>query len=201
MRIVDASAVVSLIAVLGFSASGCASTARRAPSDVDRKLGQSSYIEEGKLLALIVGTRVARYRETRPYIPLEVAVVNKALSSISFTAESFTLVDAEGNRYGTVGFEELQKGYGNVDLDRRLEELGPLVRGSYLSYEQRPSALTGSFDKPIVQKVFLPKFTFVVDTIYFPTPTTGVKGKKFELFLTAPELPDPVFVRFEIADD
>jgi hypothetical protein len=177
----------------------CSTGSKRAPSDLDRKLSQSSYVEEGKLMALIVGTRVTRQREERPYIPFEVAVVNKALASISFTAESFTLVDSEGNRYSTVGFDELRNDYGNVDIDRRLEEVAPTVRGTYQAYEEIPSSLTGSFDRPIVQKMFLPKFSYMVDMIYFPTPAGGVKGKRFELFLNAPELQDPVFVKFEVA--
>ena len=174
------------------------STSRRAPSDLDRKISQSSYIEEGKLMALVVGTRATRQREDRPYIPLEIAVVNKALASISFTAESFTLIDSEGNRYSTVGFDELKSDYRTIDLDRRLEEVGPTVRGSFQAYEERPSSLTGSFDRPIVQKMFLPKFSYMIDWIYFPTPAGGVRGKRFELFLEAPELQDPVFVRFEV---
>ena len=120
MRNLRKIAAAAVLAAVIFALPAC-STARRAPSDLDRKLSQSSYIEQGKLMALIVGTRVTRLRENRPYIPLEVSVVNKALASISFTAESFTLVDSEGNRYSPVGFDELKKDYGNIDIDRRLE--------------------------------------------------------------------------------
>ena len=197
MRNLSNIAAASVLAGVILALPAC-STARRAPSDLDRKLSQSSYIEQGKLMALVVGTRVTRLRENRPYIPLEVSVVNKGLASISFTAESFTLVDSEGNRYSPVGFDELKKDYGSIDIDRRLEEVAPTVRGTFQAYEERPSSLTGSFDKPIVQKVFLPKFSFMVDMIYFPTPAGGVRGRRFELFFEAPELPDPVFVRFEV---
>jgi len=189
----------ALVAATLASASACGPSGSKRPADVDRKLSQSTYIEEGKLVALIVGTRVTRYREERPYIPLEIAVVNKGLASLTFTAESFTLIDQEGNRYSTVGFDELSKGYGNTDLDRRLAEVPSVVRGTYQGgYAERPSTLTGSFDKPIVERVHLPKFAYVVDMIYFPTPPSGVKGRKFELFLDAPELEEPVFVRFEV---
>jgi hypothetical protein len=44
----------------------------------------------------------------------------------------------------------------------------------------------------------LPKFGYLVDYIYFPRPVGGVKNQRFELFLNAPQLPDPVFVRFEV---
>jgi len=199
MEIVRTTAKAALPIVVVIALLACTSTAKRAPSDVDPKISQSSYIEEGNLLALIVGTRVARYREDRNYIPFEVGVVNKGLASLSFSAESFTLIDEEGNRYSPVGFDELKSGYGNIDLDRRLAEIAPVVRGSYQAYQERPATLTASFDRPIVQRVQLPKYTFAVDIVYFPKPATGVKGKRFEIFLNAPELQDPAFVRFEVA--
>ena len=46
--------------------------------------------------------------------------------------------------------------------------------------------------------VQVPRNGYVIDFIYFPTPETGVRGQRFELFMDAPELPDPVFVRFEV---
>jgi hypothetical protein len=192
------SVAVALVFVTMVAWTGCSPSGGKRPADTDPRLSQSTYLEEGNLVALIVGTRVTRYREKKPYIPLEIAVVNKGLESLSFTAESFTLVDDEGNRYSTVGFDELTKGYGNIDLDRRLGEVPPVVRGTRQGYTELPSTLTGSFDKPITQKVFLPKFGYITDIIYFPTPASGVKGRKFELFLDAPELEDPVFVRFAV---
>jgi hypothetical protein len=188
----------ALVALCLVSWAGCAPSVGRQPADTDPKLSQSTFIEEGNLVALIVGARVTRLREKKPYIPLEIAVVNKGLPGLSFTAESFTLVDQEGNRYSTVGFDELREGYGNIDLDRRLGEVPPVVRGTRQGYNELPSTLTGSFDKPITRKVFLPKFGYINDIIYFPTPAAGVRGRKFELFLDAPELEDPVFVRFEV---
>jgi hypothetical protein len=32
--------------------------------------------------------------------------------------------------------------------------------------------------------------------IYFPISATGLKGHTFELTMTAPELQDPIFVKF-----
>ena len=171
---------------------------KQAPGDTDRKFGLSSYIEEGSLISLIVGARPARFREDRDYMPLEVAVVNKGLKSLTFGPESFTLLDKAGNRYAAVGREELAKGYGNVDLDRRLGEIGPAVRGRYQAYGRLPSTLTPSFDKPVPRRLHLPRYTYVLDFLYFPRPAEGVGSGPFELFLDAPELPDPVFVRFEV---
>ena len=51
----------------------------------------------------------------------------------------------------------------------------------------------------IVQdRASVPRYGFIIDFIYFPTPSTGVKGQRFDLFMTAPELTDPVFVKLEV---
>jgi hypothetical protein len=34
--------------------------------------------------------------------------------------------------------------------------------------------------------------------LYFPMPATGLLGHKFELAMTAPELTEPIFVKFEV---
>lgn len=177
----------------------CATRSTRpASSAEDPKFSLSSYIEEGDLVALIVGTRPTGHRADENYIPFEVAIVNKGLKGLTLTRESFTLVDEQGNEYPTVGRDELSRGYGNIDLDRRLGEIAPVVRGRYTSYKQVPSTLTPSFDKPLEQKLSLYRFSYALDFLYFPRPPTGVRGHHFEVFMRAPELEDPVFVRVKV---
>ena len=44
----------------------------------------------------------------------------------------------------------------------------------------------------------MPRFGVIIDFLYFPMPSTGLKGHRFELFLDTPELEDPLFVRFVV---
>jgi hypothetical protein len=170
-----------------------------APAQVDPKFSMTSYIEDGNLVTLIVGTRPTRYREERAYIPLEVAVANKGLTSLTLTRESFTLVDQDGQRYPAATPRELAERYGNLDLDRRLGEIEPVVASRFISYSRIPSNFSPGFDVPIERRVLhLPRFGYALDYLYFPRPGTGVLGRRFELFVNAPELPSPVFVRFEV---
>src|SRR5207249_11508232 len=74
-----------------------------SPERTDKKLSLYSYIEEGNLVALIVSTRPARYRLSRPYLPIEVAVVNKGMEKLSLTRESFILSGSDGKRYPAFG--------------------------------------------------------------------------------------------------
>ena len=50
----------------------------------------------------------------------------------------------------------------------------------------------------VTDNVQLPRYGYLMDMIYFPMPVTGLKGHAFELTMTAPELPDPIFVKFEV---
>jgi hypothetical protein len=50
----------------------------------------------------------------------------------------------------------------------------------------------------VKDSVAIPRYGYIIDYIYFPRPKTGVVGKRFELFMNAPELPDPVFVKFAV---
>lgn len=176
---------------------GCYRTETRSPTDLDFKLDNTSYVEEGDLLALIVSTRVAFVRDHENYMPLEVAVANKGMPSLSLTAESFTLTDQDGRSYPAVSGAELRRAI-NVDVDRRLGTLAPVVRSRYGNYAFQPGTFTTSFDYPIQRDVNLPRFSWTIDLIYFPKPAGGVRGRSFELFMNAPELDDPVFVRFAV---
>src|SRR5512140_299050 len=173
---------------------------------LDRKLSTFAYIEEGNLVSFIVDTRPTRYREEGGYIPLEICIANRGVKKMSLTRESFTLRDQDGNQYPCVEPKELMDHYQFLDLDRRLAELSEIVFNRFAAFVQYPSKFSptrGLPDNPLEStlvrdSVGLPQFGFIIDYIYFPRPTTGVKGKRFELFLKTPELPDPVFVKFAV---
>ncbi len=202
---------VTVLAALVLLAASCA---ERQPvpkqkvdlRGLDRKLSTFAYIEEGNLVSFIVDTRPTRYREEGGYIPLEVCIANRGVKLMSLTRESFTLRDQEGNEYPCVEPKELIDNYQFLDLDRRLAELSEIVFNRFGAYVQYPSKFSPTrglpdnfLDSTIVRDaVGLPQYGFIIDYIYFPRPKTGVKGKRFELFLKTPELPDPVFVKFAV---
>ena len=193
---------LTILAVLGsltlFGACAGKSKIDAGPDALDPKFALSSYIEEGELVALVVGARAAQFREDRPFIPLEIAVVNKALPSLSLTRESFTLVDENGNEYPAVSGKELEQGDYNADLDVRLSEIPPIVLGRWQAFLPVPSNFTTTFDRPIERNANMQRFSYILDYLYFPHPETPVKGHRFELWMRAPELADPVFVRFAV---
>ena len=179
-------------------------TGQIAP-DVDRKLSTFAFIEEGTLATFIAGTRPTRYRENERYVPVEIAIANRGVRQLSLTRESFTLTDENGNRYPCASPKELLANYDFLDLDRNLEELGEIVFSRFgamtaypskFSPTRRPSRAGES--TVITDSVQLPKFGYLLDMLYFPMPATGLLGHKFELAMTAPELTEPIFVKFEV---
>jgi hypothetical protein len=202
---------IVLLLIVGLAA-GVASCATRsevrggkAPG-LDRKLSTFAYIEEGDLVTFIVDTRSARNREQAPYMPLEIAVANRGVRQLTLTRESFTLVDQEGNRYPCAGPKELLEGYEFLDMDRSLTELNEIVFNRFAAFTAYPSSFTPTrtvsanpFTSNLVRdSLTLPKFGYFIDYLYFPRPKTGVLNKRFDLFMQAPELKDPVFVKFAV---
>ncbi|MCP3978793.1 MAG: hypothetical protein GY716_05615 [bacterium] len=173
--------------------------------NTDRKLSTFVYIEEGDLLTFVVGTKATRYRDRTEYIPLEISVANRGLRQLTLTRESFTLIDEEGNRYPAAMPAELIKGYEFLDLDRTaLAELQGVLANKYAAYTRyaskfSPTQAVGGMKSNLVRdRTGIPRHGYILDFLYFPAPATGVKDHRFELFLDAPELPDPVFLKFEV---
>ena len=175
---------------------------RQAP-DLDRKLSTFVYIEEGEIASLIVNTQPARFRDGAPYVPFQIAVANRGLRTMLISRESFELVDEEGNRYPAAGPRELLDGYEYLDLDRTptLANLEGIIVDRFAAntrYESNFSPTRTAISGTVRERVVLPRHGYIVDFIYFPAPRSGVKGHRFDLFLRAPEMRDPVFVKFEV---
>lgn len=170
--------------------------------ELDRKLSTFAYIEEGKLVTLIVDVVQARDREGSGYMPLQIVVANNGLRQLVLTRESFTLIDENQNRYPAANPHELIENYNFLDLDRHMAELGGIVANKFAAYAQYPSNFSPgqAFARLEVVRdlVSLPKFGYMLDFIYFPEPPGGMSGHRFDLFLDSPSLEDPVFVKFEV---
>ena len=163
-------------------------------------LTRSSYIERGKLLTVVVGTRPTRIRDEAKFMPLEIAVANNGMESLTVTRESFTLVNGDGSkRYSVVSAEELRDTDYNVDVDRRLGEVLPVMNDKYTNYERVASNLSPSFDAPSERSpVRLSRFSWLYDYIYFPWPEGGVEEQSFDLLFKTREMENPVVVRFAV---
>lgn len=186
---------------------GCAS---RQPlrgtevSGLDKKLSTFVFVESGDLMTLIVGTRAARDKDGQEYFPLEFAIANRGVRSIGLTLESFTLIDGEGNRYPAATPSELLRNYDMLDFDRNLAEIESVTFNRFGAMARYPSNFSPTRTTTINgtnltrDRLGLAKHGYIIDFLYFPTPPGGILGQPFELFVDSPDLPDPVFVKFEV---
>ena len=198
-----------LVAALAAAAVFCTSGRRVAEvpaPGLDRKLSAFAFIEEGEIGTFIVDTRSTRERENHGFVPFEICVANRGLRNMSVTRESFTLVDQDGNRYPCASPREILDGYEFLDFDRRLSEVAEITFNRFAAFTRYASQFSPvrevssqPFGSTIVRDaVSIPKFGYIIDFIYFPTPKGGVMGRRFEMFLDTPELPSPLFVKFVV---
>ncbi len=201
--------VIATLVVAALLAGGCGTnrqiTGVESKVDIDRKYTRFSFMEDGRLVTLVANTKPTRYREEAPFIPVEVGIANRGLRTLTLTRESFTLLDEEGQRYPVASPRELLESYPYLEMDRFVLELNAILPPNKFA---AMSAYTSNFSpnrsaegRVVRDRVQLPRFGYLIDVLYFPTPPGGVVDKKFELFVDAPELEDPVFVKFWVEPD
>jgi len=167
---------------------------------LDFKLGPFTYLEEGKLVGLAVGTEAARYREKEIYIPLWVGLANKGAGTLNISRESFILQDENGRRYPLATIPEIASGYGPTTLDRKMTTFRDIFNAHFVNFEKVPSdffpdRVGGGLVNDTIE---IPRWRDMMDILYFPKPEGGVVGHRFELHVTSPGLKDGVFVKFLI---
>jgi hypothetical protein len=170
---------------------------------LDRKLSTFAHVEDGELVTFAVDFKAARDRQAAPYVPLEIAVANKGLKSLTLSRESFTLVDANGRRYPMATASELLEGYDMLDFDHSFDELEGILFNRFAAFNRYPSRFSptrtaGDLSNIVQDRIALPKFGYIIDLVHFPRPAGELRGQPLELFLDAPELEEPVFLKFEI---
>ncbi len=168
--------------------------------ELDPKYDRFTYTLESDRILVGVTTFVARYREKDEYLPLEVGVANKRLKKLTLTRDSFTLIDELGNEYPLTSPVELLKNYRKQSVDLRIAHIIHIYRSLFGGL----SSVDSNFEpnRPghslVWDKVELPRTYFMIDVLYFKRPATGIKGKRFELRVSALELEEPIQVRFMV---
>jgi len=168
--------------------------------ELDQKYDRFTYVVEGDTVAVGVTIYVARYREKEGYMPLEIGIANKKLDKLTLTRNSFTLIDELGNEYSLASSEELLDNYRKHAVDLKLAQFFHVSRSLFGGLSQVPSHFqpdSASF-MLVRDEVELPSMFFMIDMLYFQRPATGIKGKKFEFRINAPELEQSVQVRFRV---
>jgi hypothetical protein len=196
--------------LLVVAATGCASSKRNLPQEegLHPRLTPSTYIEDGNLLSLSVDVAAATRREKQSFVPIGIAVGNKNLKALTLNRESFTLVDEQGNRYPLASVQESREQGSLMQSDYKISEYFLEVAATnFNAWTYQPSSffpvLTadsryGGGRGTVRDRVELGLRMWTYDILYFPHPKGTLVGNKFELWMTSPDLQEPVFVKFRV---
>ena len=189
---------------------GCASGFNDLPQEpgFSPRLTRFTYLEEGKLVSLAADTEATIQREKQKFIPVGVGIANLGLpSSLTLTRESFTLVDDQGKKYSLATVSEARSLAGLQTYDLKLAQnfsevlltrFTTLMNVPMVFFPVQSTEPQYSRRGIVRDRVELPDRSWAWDILYFPHPEGKLKGRKYELWLDAPELKEPVFVRFAV---
>ena len=170
-------ALLGLTPLLAILASGCVGY-RHAPSglgDGQAKFAKTSYINEGRVVHLIVDVRSPRLRGPSRWLGIQVAMLNVTKETLTLTPESFVLETPDRRTFPLASYEEFKRDYTKARLDNRVgEDFLESVRGRYPSppYQKRPLEFFPPRDSgiPARDRIDLRPGQMGVGWIYFSLP-------------------------------
>ena len=171
---------------------------------LDQKSDSNTWINREGLLYLAVNVFLTRGSDKQAYIPLEIGVANPGDKEVVLTRDSFTLIDQDGNTYPVTPPKEIRKNYGRLSFDRSKAALThttvPVFNGFHFVRSQFEPNPRVSFETSnmVVDKLELPSRFAMMDILYFKMPSTGLKGKYFELRLTVKGLDEAPSIKFMV---
>lgn len=168
------------------------------PGELDYKLGPFTYMEEGKLVSLAVGTEATKEREKEKFIPLHLAFANRGAPTLTITRESFTLQDENGKRYPLASLQEVGDTYGPSQMDRHFTTTFDMFRSRLTTFDRVDSNFfpERASGRLVIERVEVPRFYYLLDLLYFPHPDDQVVGRRFELHVKPTGTEDEFFVKF-----
>jgi len=110
-------------------------------------------------------------------VPVAVALMRNG-PSVTFTTESFTLIDAQGNRVPAAGYNEVKNDHPRWLFDQSLMRVWPINVGMLIAERPRIASNFYSYagGATRIPRVELGPFSWFYDVIYFPRPPAGLDG-------------------------
>lgn len=159
-----------------------------------------TYYEDGKLVFLSVNVYPARLHRDDEWIPLEIGVANRGMERLTVNVEEgLRLRDLAGHEWPTASFERTAKLRLRDLFDRQADPfvLRDILKHRLAVYQYvAPNFGFREQDVSFSRVVRLAKRSYTTGLILIANPQTQARGARFELWLEAPELKDPIFVPF-----
>jgi len=183
----------------------CVQSPNTSPSGVDKPkasptLAPSIHYEEGKLAFLGVNVHLAKFSLDKDLVPLEIAVVNKGLATLTIGPESFTLRSLDGQAWPMAPPQESAGSSLRSDFDRKTQPVSftDVLSLRFSIYKYIPSTFSSRGGNPSMTRTApLARTTYTAFQAWFPNPGGELKGQLFEVWLEAPELPEPIFTTIQ----
>ncbi|HZN54161.1 MAG TPA: hypothetical protein VFB67_02470 [Candidatus Polarisedimenticolaceae bacterium] len=143
------------------------------------RFGYSTFREDAGRLVVFVDGYPASVGGDEAYVPIPLAVaLVKSGGSLTFTPESFTLIDRKGNSLPAAGFREVTEGHGRMEFERSLMRMRPIVVATWVT--ELPRIPSRFFPAPSsgtrIPRVHLAPQSWFRDVVYFPRPPAGLSG-------------------------
>ncbi len=132
-----------------------------------------------------VSVDLARLRTGEAYLPLVVAVANRAKGSIELDRTSIRLVDSSGGAFPMPSVAQLREAYNKRNLDQTMVRVFGFPTGTVLTLSR---LVPSNFFPPLtgrggtaIDRVELAPFTWTLDLMYFPRPNGPLSGLTLEV--------------------
>ncbi len=180
-------------------------TAAAAPADASgRKAGAQPIVfkaetQEGQVW---VNVDLTRHRSSEPYVPVVVAVSNRAKSTAVLDRTSFTVVGADGRQEPMASLEAVRKGYPKLNFDMSMIRVYGMPAGTWLQENRLvPSnffPIVGRGSGVVIDHVEVPPLFWMIDVLYFKTPEGLAAGNDVKLVVHPEGWKHPVTVVFHV---
>ena len=176
------------------------SAALAAPPETSKSFSFATYKERDDRTIVLVSTLTAALFEREPFVPLQVAVgVRGRGPTLTVIAESFELIDRDGQHYPMPSYDELLAAGSLLERVEVVRNQHPIVMGQ--QFANSTPVASNFFPAPgtdiLIPRVYMPRETFFSTLIYFPYPDGGLEGVLTVRF-QAEGLPEPIDVRIEV---
>lgn len=165
--------------------------------ETSKSFSFATYKERDDRTIVLVSTLTAAIFEREAFVPLQIAVgVRGRGPKLVVRAESFELVDRDGNRYPMPSYEELLAAGNLLERVEIARAQNPIVIGQQFanSLPIEASFFPAPGTNIVLPRVELPRETYFQTLIYFPQPAGGLEGV-LTLRFQAEGLPEPIDVR------
>jgi hypothetical protein len=168
--------------------------------ETSKSFSFATYKARDDRTVVLVSTLTAALFENEPFIPIQVAVgVRGKGPKLRVTAESFELIDRDGQHYPMPSYQEVANQGNLLERVEIVRNQNPIVIGQ--QFANCTPVPANFFPAPgtniLIPRIEMPRETYFITLLYFPFPDGGLEGV-LTLRFQAEGLPEPIDARIKV---